>query len=97
MGKKRIIVGISGASGFIYGVTMLRTLADAGIETHCVISKSAMRTGQLEYAEDLSAVKAMATVLRRRHGGQHQQWFLSYRRNDCGPLRCAAWLKLPLE
>lgn len=61
MSKKRIIVGISGASGFIYGVTMLRTLANAGIETHCVISKSAMRTGQLEHSEDLSSVKAMAT------------------------------------
>jgi 4-hydroxy-3-polyprenylbenzoate decarboxylase len=61
MSKKRIIVGISGASGFIYGVTMLRTLAEAGVETHCVISKSAMRTGQLEYAEDLSMVKNMAT------------------------------------
>jgi 4-hydroxy-3-polyprenylbenzoate decarboxylase len=58
----RIIVGISGASGAIYGVRALECLAAAGIETHLVISRSA----RLTLAEELSLrpadVGAKATV-----------------------------------
>lgn len=39
--KKRLIVGISGASGVIYGVRLLETLRKTDIETHLVISKPA--------------------------------------------------------
>ena len=39
--EQRLIVGISGASGVIYGVRMLETLRDMPIETHLVISKAA--------------------------------------------------------
>ncbi len=38
---KRIVVGISGASGVIFGIRMLEALRDAGIETHLVMSRSA--------------------------------------------------------
>src|SRR6185437_9428174 len=38
---KRLIVGISGASGVIYGVRLLETLRERDIETHLVISKAA--------------------------------------------------------
>jgi len=41
MGRKRIIVGISGASGIIYGVRMLDILRELGVESHLVMSKSA--------------------------------------------------------
>jgi len=42
---KRIIVGMSGASGAIYGIRLLEALrAIDGIETHLVISPSASRT-----------------------------------------------------
>jgi len=44
MGRKRIIVGISGASGVIYGVRMLDVLRELGIESHLVMSKSAKVT-----------------------------------------------------
>jgi len=37
----KIIVGISGASGAIYGIRLLEALKSAGVETHLVISKSA--------------------------------------------------------
>jgi 4-hydroxy-3-polyprenylbenzoate decarboxylase len=40
----RIIVGISGASGAIYGVRALELLAAAGIETHLVVTRSAHMT-----------------------------------------------------
>ena len=60
--KARLIVGISGASGTIYGVRMLQLLSDSGIETHLVMSKSAEMT--LVYETDLKPkdVRALATV-----------------------------------
>lgn len=59
-GPIRLIVGISGASGIVYGVRLLQVLRDAGIETHLVMSKSAEVT--LAYETDLkvAAVKALA-------------------------------------
>ena len=58
----RLIVGISGASGTIYGVRLLEMLRKTDIETHLVISKSAEMT--LAYETDLKAkdVRALATV-----------------------------------
>ena len=38
----RIIVGISGASGAVYGVRALELLAAAGVETHLVVTRSAL-------------------------------------------------------
>jgi 4-hydroxy-3-polyprenylbenzoate decarboxylase len=58
----RLIVGISGASGTIYGVRILEMLRDAEIETHLVMSKSAEMT--LVYETDLKPkdVRALASV-----------------------------------
>jgi flavin prenyltransferase len=58
----RLIVGISGASGTIYGVRMLQLLRVSGIETHLVMSKSAEMT--LVYETDMKPkdVRALATV-----------------------------------
>jgi 4-hydroxy-3-polyprenylbenzoate decarboxylase len=59
--SQRLIVGISGASGVVYGVRMLEVLRDAGIETHLVMSKAAELT--LVYEMDLKPkdVRALAT------------------------------------
>ena len=58
----RIIVGISGASGIIYGVRMLEVLRKAGVETHLVVSKAAEMT--LAYEMDMKAkeLREMADV-----------------------------------
>jgi 4-hydroxy-3-polyprenylbenzoate decarboxylase len=58
----RLIVGIAGASGTIYGVRMLEMLRHAEIETHLVMSKSAEMT--LVYETDLKPkdVRALASV-----------------------------------
>jgi 4-hydroxy-3-polyprenylbenzoate decarboxylase len=48
---RRLIVGISGASGVVYGVRMLEVLRAAGIETHLVMSKAAELT--IAYEMDL--------------------------------------------
>jgi 4-hydroxy-3-polyprenylbenzoate decarboxylase len=59
---RRLVVGISGASGVVYGVRMLQILKDSGIETHLVMSKSAEMT--LAYESDMKAkeVRALASV-----------------------------------
>ena len=50
---RRMVVGISGASGVIYGVRALDALRDLGIESHLVVSRAALLT--LSQETDLSA------------------------------------------
>jgi 4-hydroxy-3-polyprenylbenzoate decarboxylase len=57
-----MIVGISGASGIVYGVRMLEALHELDVETHLVISKSAQVTLAHESALSLSEIKAKADV-----------------------------------
>ncbi|MGE0736518.1 MAG: UbiX family flavin prenyltransferase [Alphaproteobacteria bacterium] len=57
----RLIVGISGASGIVYGVRMLETLRNTGIETHLVMSKSAEITLAYEMGMKVKDVHALAT------------------------------------
>ena len=59
---RRLVVGISGASGTIYGVRLLQLLQHTDIETHLVMSKSAEMT--LVYETDLKPkdVRALASV-----------------------------------
>jgi 4-hydroxy-3-polyprenylbenzoate decarboxylase len=59
--NKPIIVGISGASGIIYGVRALELLRDAGIDTHLVMSKSAKLTLHYEMDMSVTEVEALAT------------------------------------
>ena len=58
---RRLIVGMSGASGVVYGVRMLEVLRDAGVETHLVMSKAAELT--LVYEMDIKPkdVRALAS------------------------------------
>ena len=60
--SKRLIIGISGASGAIYGVRLLEMLRRAEIESHLVMSKSAEMT--LAYETDFKPkdVRALASV-----------------------------------
>jgi len=55
---ERIIVGITGASGVIYGIRALELLAEAGVETHLVISKAAELT--MTYETDVRAADLRA-------------------------------------
>jgi 4-hydroxy-3-polyprenylbenzoate decarboxylase len=59
----RIIVGITGASGIIYGVRALERLREAGVETHLVISQAAELTLSQELDQSLAEVKALASVV----------------------------------
>ena len=57
----RLIVGITGATGTIFGVRMLQVLKDAEIETHLVMSKWGARTLVHETPYTPDYVKALAT------------------------------------
>jgi 4-hydroxy-3-polyprenylbenzoate decarboxylase len=58
--QKRLIVGISGASGVAYGVRLLQLLRNAGVETHLVMSKTAEITFAYETDLKISDVVAFA-------------------------------------
>ncbi|MBN1878129.1 MAG: UbiX family flavin prenyltransferase [Anaerolineae bacterium] len=59
----RIIIGISGASGAIYGVRLLQALQALEVETHLVITPQAEIALEEETSWTLTAVKALATVV----------------------------------
>ncbi|ELY2616859.1 UbiX family flavin prenyltransferase [Cronobacter sakazakii] len=60
---KKIIVGISGASGAIYGIRLLQTLqAVAEVETHLIMSQAVRQTLSLETDMSVRDVQALADV-----------------------------------
>ena len=61
--RPRLVVGITGASGAVYGVRLLELLKDCGIETHLVMSRAAQTT--LAYETDLKVtqVEKLASVV----------------------------------
>jgi 4-hydroxy-3-polyprenylbenzoate decarboxylase len=58
--KERLVVGISGASGVVYGIRLLDALAELKIESHLVITKAAEMTIALETDLKPRAVAAKA-------------------------------------
>jgi flavin prenyltransferase len=58
--KSRLIVGISGASGAIYGVRLLQVLKGLPVETHLVMSKAAEMTLAYETDMKVKDVRALA-------------------------------------
>ena len=59
---RRLIVGITGASGSIYGVRLLEMLRDTDIETHLVMSRWGARTLVHETGYTPERVQALASV-----------------------------------
>lgn len=58
----RLIIGISGSSGIIYGIRLLEVLRSLPIETHLVVSKAGQLTRAYETELSLSELKSLATV-----------------------------------
>jgi flavin prenyltransferase len=58
----RLLIGISGASGAIYGIRLLELLKASGIETHLIVSRAARMTLSYETDMSISDVEALATV-----------------------------------
>jgi 4-hydroxy-3-polyprenylbenzoate decarboxylase len=59
----RLIVGVSGASGAIYGVRVLDALAELGVESHLVLSKAAVLTLAQETGLSPADLSARASVV----------------------------------
>lgn len=57
----RIIIGITGASGVVYGKRCLEALKDAGVETHLVVSKAAEMTLAYELGEKAADLESLAS------------------------------------
>lgn len=59
---RRLIVGLTGATGAILGVRLLEALKDCDVESHLVISRWAQRTIEHETPYTIKQVCALATV-----------------------------------
>lgn len=62
---RRIVIGISGASGSIYGYRALAALRAAGVQTHLVLSTQARRTIELETDKSVREFEALAHAVHR--------------------------------
>ena len=62
---RRLIIGISGASGIIYGVRLLEALRAVEVETHLVMTKAAQITLAHEMSLKVADVHALADVVHR--------------------------------
>lgn len=60
MARKRLIVGISGASGIAYGVRILEVLRELGVESHLVMSKAGELTAAYEGPKGPKEIAALA-------------------------------------
>jgi 4-hydroxy-3-polyprenylbenzoate decarboxylase len=58
---KRIAVGITGASGVIYGVRILEVLSHLGIEVHLIITQAGLKNLQIETSYNITRLKSMAS------------------------------------
>lgn len=92
-----MVVGISGASGFIYGVRLLQLLAELNIESHLIISRAALLTMAHETDYKLADVTALASHYHRADdvaagiaSGSFRCWAWWSRR-----VRCARWRRSP--
>jgi 4-hydroxy-3-polyprenylbenzoate decarboxylase len=63
--QARLIVGISGASGAVYGVRVLDALAELGVESHLVATKAAVLTLAEETGLGLAELSAKASVVHK--------------------------------
>ncbi|HEY2662393.1 MAG TPA: UbiX family flavin prenyltransferase [Caulobacteraceae bacterium] len=63
--RRRLIVGVSGASGAAYGLRVLDACRDLGIESHLVASKAAALTLKQETGLGIADLNARASVVHR--------------------------------
>ena len=58
--KKRVIIGITGATGVIYGIEILKELTKKDLETYLIISESGKKNITLETGYSIRDVESMA-------------------------------------
>jgi 4-hydroxy-3-polyprenylbenzoate decarboxylase len=60
---KRLIVGISGATGAVYGIRLLEVLSKTNVETHLVVTEAGEKTIRMETDWEIERVKSLAKVV----------------------------------
>jgi 4-hydroxy-3-polyprenylbenzoate decarboxylase len=60
---KKLVIGMTGATGAIFGVRLLEVLAKTDVETHVVVSKWAQQTLEHETARTLDDLRGLATEI----------------------------------
>ena len=55
-GTKRLVVGITGATGTLYGVRLLQALQGSGVETHLVVSRRSLREDEALWRKLIAAL-----------------------------------------
>jgi 4-hydroxy-3-polyprenylbenzoate decarboxylase len=60
---RRLIIGMTGSTGAIFGIRLLEALKNSDVESHLIISKWAQRTIEHETRYTLEQVRAMASVV----------------------------------
>lgn len=60
--SERIVIGISGASGAIYGIRLLEAFHQLGVETHLIVSRTAQITIAHETPYSVAEVQSLASV-----------------------------------
>jgi 4-hydroxy-3-polyprenylbenzoate decarboxylase len=56
-----IVLGITGASGVIYGVRILEVLSKLGIEIHMIITQAGLKNLEIETSHNINGLKSMAS------------------------------------
>lgn len=67
MANTRLIVGLSGASGIIYGIRLLETARDLGVETDLIMTDTAAEMVEIETSYSPEQVTALATRVHDSH------------------------------
>jgi flavin prenyltransferase len=60
--RKRLIVGVSGATGIVYAIQLLRRLRQVDVESHLVVSKAGDLTRTYETTLSVNELRALADV-----------------------------------
>ncbi len=63
--RQKLVIGISGASGVVYGLRALDACRDLGVESHLILSKAAVLTLADETERSVAEVNAMADVVHK--------------------------------
>jgi 4-hydroxy-3-polyprenylbenzoate decarboxylase len=56
-----IVVGMTGASGVIYGVKILEVLSKLGVETHVIITQAGLKNLEIETSQTINGLRSMAS------------------------------------
>jgi flavin prenyltransferase len=60
---KKIVVGVSGATGVVYGVRLLEVMKDLDVETHLILSDGAKKTIEIETDLTIAEIEKLASVV----------------------------------